>query len=109
MRQFIGEGEGPGEFGSNSARGLNFAVMRDGRVAVYDPGRIEFALFGADGEFERAVPMGGDRWRQPMLSDIQAFPGLERVLSTTRVTYFSPPDPGPGSRFRYVLSYDLGG
>jgi len=109
VRQFIGEGEGPGEFGSNSARGLNFAVMRDGRVAVYDPGRAGFALFGADGEFERTVPMGGDRWRQPMLSDIQAFPGMERVLSTTRVTYFSPPDPGPGSRFRYVLSYDLGG
>ena len=109
VRRFIGEGEGPGEFGSNSARGLNFAVMRDGRVAVYDPGRAGFALFGADGEFERAVPMGGDRWRQPMLSDIQAFPGMERVLSTTRVTYFSPPDPGPGSRFRYVLSYDLGG
>ena len=39
VRRFIGEGEGPGEFGSNSARGLNFAVMRDGRVAVYDPGR----------------------------------------------------------------------
>jgi len=109
VRQFIGEGEGPGEFGSNSARGLNFAVMRDGRVAVYDPGRAGFALFGADGEFERTVPMGGDRWRQPMLSDIQALPGMERVLSTTRVTYFSPPDPGPGSRFRYVLSYDLGG
>ena len=109
VRQFIGEGEGPGEFGSNSARALEFAVMRDGRVAVYDPGRIGFALFDAEGEFERTIPMGGDRWRQPMLSEIQAFPGLERVLSTTRVTFFSPPDPGPGPRFRHVLSYDLGG
>ena len=107
VRQFIGEGEGPGEFGNNSARALEFAVMRDGRVAIYDPGRIGFALFGADGEFERTIPMGGDRWRQPMLSDIQAFPGMERVLSTTRVGYFSTPDPGPGPQFRYVLSYDL--
>ena len=107
VRHFIGEGEGPGEFGSNSSRALEFAVMRDGRVAVYDPGRIGFALFGADGEFERTIPMGGDRWRQPMLSDIQAFPGMERVLSTTRVVYFSTPDPGPGPQFRYVLSYDL--
>ena len=107
VRQFIGEGEGPGEFGSNSSRALEFAVMRDGRVAVYDPGRIGFALFGADGEFEHTIPMGGDRWRQPMLSDIQAFPGMERVLSTTRVGYFSTPDPGPGPQFRYVLSYDL--
>ena len=109
VRQFIGEGEGPGEFGSNSARALEFAVMRDGRVAVYDPGRIGFALFGADGEFERTIPMGGDGWRQPMLSDIQAFPGMERVLSTTRVTYFSSPDPGQRPQVRYVLSYDLGG
>ena len=107
VRHFIGEGEGPGEFGSNSSRALEFAVMRDGRVAIYDPGRIGFALFGADGEFERTIPMGGDRWRQPMLSDIQAFPGMERVLSTTRVVYFSTPDPGPGPQFRYVLSYDL--
>lgn len=109
VRHFIGEGEGPGEFGSNSAGALNLAVMRDGRVAVYDPGRIGFALFGADGEFERTIPMGGDRWRQPMLSDIQAFPGLERVLSTTRVIFFSPPDPGTGPQFRYVLSYELSG
>ena len=109
VRQFIGEGEGPGEFGSNSARALEFAVMRDGRVAVYDPGRIGFALFGADGEFERTIPMGGDGWRQPMLSEIQAFPGMERVLSTTRVTYFSSPDPGQRPQVRYVLSYDLGG
>ena len=109
VRQFIGEGEGPGEFGRNSAGALEFAVMRDGRVAIYDPGQLAFALFGADGDFERTIPMGGDRWRQPMLSEIQAFPGMKRVLSTTRVTYFSPPDAGPGRQFRYVLSYDLGG
>ena len=109
VRRFIGEGEGPGEFESDFAGGLEFAVMRDGRVAVYDPGRIGFALFGADGEFERTIPIGGDRTRWPVLSAMQAFPGLARVLSTTRVTYMSSADPGPRPRFRYVLSYDLSG
>ena len=32
VRQFIGEGEGPGEFGGSYAAALEFAVMRDGRV-----------------------------------------------------------------------------
>ncbi|MCY3610145.1 MAG: hypothetical protein OXH51_01300 [Gemmatimonadetes bacterium] len=109
VRQFIGEGEGPGEFGRDAARVLRFAVMRDGRVAVYDPGRIGFALFRSDGEFERTMPLGGDRERWPILPDIQAFPGMERVLATTRVNYLSRPDPGPRPRFRYTLSYDLSG
>ena len=110
VRQFIGEGEGPGEFGKDVAKVLRFAVMRDGRVAVYDPGHIGFALFGADGEFERTIPVGGDyRRRWPILPDIQAFPGMERVLATTRVNYLSRPDPGPRPQFRYVLSYDLSG
>jgi len=109
VRQFIGEGEGPGEFGRDAARVLRLAVMRDGRVAVYDPGRIGFALFDADGQFERWIPLGGDRGRWPILPDIQAFPGMERVLCTTRVNYLSRPDPGPRPRFRYILSYDLSG
>ena len=109
VRQFIGEGEGPGEFGNDFAKGLRLAVMRDGRVAVYDVGYIGFSLFGADGEFERTIPVGGDRRLWPILGDIQAFPGMERVLSTTWVVYMSPPDPGPRPRFRPVLSYDLSG
>ena len=108
-RRFIGEGEGPGEFGNDAAEVLRLSVMRDGRVAVYDPGRIAFALFGVDGEFERAIPVGGDRRRWPILPDIQAFPGMDRVLATTRVNYLSSPDPGPRPRFRQVLSYDLAG
>ena len=107
VRQFIGEGEGPGEFGRDAAEVLRFAVMRDGRVAVYDPGRIGFALFRADGEFERTIPVSDRRW--PILPDIQAFAGMERVLATTRVGYLSRPDPGPRPRFRPVLSYDLSG
>ncbi len=109
VRQFIREGEGPGEFESGFGTALRFAVMRDGRVAVYDPGRIGFALFGADGEFGRTIALGGDRTRWPILGDIQAFPGMERVLSTARVVYMSRSDPGPRPEFRYVLSYDLSG
>ncbi|MXW67394.1 MAG: hypothetical protein F4Z72_10395 [Gemmatimonadales bacterium] len=107
IRQFSGEGDGPGEFRSDAARVLRLAVMRGGRVAVYNPGRIGFALFGADGEFERTIPVSERRW--PILPDIQAFPGVERVLATTVVNYLSRPDPGPRPRFRYVLSYDLSG
>ena len=109
VHQFIGEGEGPGEFGNDVAEVLRFAVMRDGRVAVYDPGHIGFALFGADGEFERRIPVGGDRRRWPILPDIQAFPGMEQVLCMTQVNYLSRPDPGPRPQFRYVLAYDLSG
>ena len=66
MRQFIGEGEGPGEF-------------------------------------ERKIPVGGDRRRRPILGDIQAFPGMERELTTTWVDYLSTPAPRPRPRFRPVL------
>ena len=110
VRRFIGEGDGPGEFGNQYAAALRFAVLRDGRVAVYDPGRVGFALFGAGGEFERTIPVGGERAGRPILwGGIQAFPGLERVLSTTSVIYMGRSDPGPRPKFRYVLSYDLSG
>ena len=87
VRQFIGEGEGPGEFGSNSAGALEFAVMRDGRVAVYDPGRIGFTLFGADGGFERTIPMGGDSWRQPMFSErrLKSFEGRQPMTGDSAI------------------------
>ena len=113
-RQFIGEGEGPGEFGGNYADALEFAVMRDGRMAVYDMGRMGFALFDAAGEFERTIPLIGPQTHFPMIGGIQAFPGMERVLSTTEVGYLrrtapSPDDESPAPVFRYVLSYDLSG
>ena len=114
VRQFIGEGEGPGEFGGNYADGLEFAVMRDGRVAVYDMGRMGFGLFDATGEFERTVPLVGPQTHTPVIGGIQAFPGMERVLSTTEVGYLrrtapSPDDESPAPSFRYVLSYGLSG
>ena len=113
-RQFIAEGEGPGEFGGNYAAALEFAVLSDGRVTVYDMGRMGFALFGADGEFERTIPLAGPQTLSPMFSGIQAFPELDRVLSTTEVAYLgrtapSADDEAPAPSFRYVLSYDLSG
>ncbi len=114
VRQFIGEGEGPGEFGGDYAPALEFAVMRDGRVTVYDVGRMGFALFEADGEFERTIPIGGPQTHFPMIGGIQPFPGSQRVLSTTEVgrlrrTAPSPDDESQTPSFRYVLSYNLSG
>lgn len=111
VRQFIGEGEGPGEFGEPNA--LEFAVLRDGRVTVYDPNRMGFALFDANGEFERTIPMGGPHTHFAILSGLQAFPGMSRVLTTTEVGYLSRGEPSPEDEapapFRHVLSYDLSG
>lgn len=111
VRQFIGEGQGPGEFGGNYASSLEFAILSDGRVTIYDTGRIGFALFGADGEFDRTIPLTGPQSHFPMISGMQAFPEMDRVLSTTEVGYLRrttpSPDDAPPPPFRYVLSYDL--
>ncbi len=112
VRQFIGQGQGPGEFGGDFVLALEFAVLRDGRVTVHDPGRMGFALFGADGEFERTIPLAGPQTHFPMIGGIQAFAGMDRVLATTEVGYLSRTGPdydAPAPSFRYVLSYDLSG
>ena len=115
MRQFIGEGEGPGEFGSNTAPALELTVTRDGRAVVYDPGRRGFAVFASDGGFERTVPLGGPPGHTPLIGGIQALPELEptRVVTTTRVNYLAMGDdvadePGSPGR-RHVLIFDLSG
>ena len=112
VRQFVGEGEGPGEFEEASA--LEFGVMRDGRVTVFDPNRMGFALFDANSEFERTIPLGGPQTHFAIIGGLQAFPGMDRVLTTTEVGYLerttpSPDDEAPAPSFRYVLSYDLSG
>ena len=113
VRRFIGEGEGPGEFGGNYAASLEFAVLSDGRVTVYDTGRLGFALFGVDGEFDRAIPLAGAHTHFPLLGGIQAFPGMDRVISTTEVSHLGRtapnPEDAPSPAFRHVLSYDLSG
>lgn len=114
VRQFVREGQGPGEFGGNTAEALEFAVMWDGRVTVYDLGRMAFTLFGADGEFERTVRFPGAQTSSAVIPGIQAFPGMDRVLATSEVGYLrrTAPDPDdeasePSSR--HVLSYDVSG
>ena len=105
VRQFGGEGEGPGEFGRNAADILQMAVMRDGRVAVFDYGRQGFTLFRADGEFERSVPLREAGARYVVIAGLQAYPGTDRVVSTTEVDHPLEDDPP----FRHVLGYDLNG
>ncbi len=114
VRQFIEEGEGPGEFGSSTSAALEFAVMRDGRVAVYDPGQLGFALFRADGGFERTIPFRDTQMDFMLIGGLQAFPELDRVLSTTEVNSLARNAPGsqddaPEPSVRYVLSYNLSG
>jgi len=55
VREFGSPGEGPGEL----RMALGFTVMRDGTSVVMDVGHRSYQLFGADGEFERMVRMGG--------------------------------------------------
>ena len=114
VRQFIREGQGPGEFGGDTAPALEFAVMADGRVTVYDLGRMAFTLFGADGAFERTVRIPGAQTGSAMIPGIQGFPGMDRVLATSEVSYLrrTAPDPDDGPSepsFRHVLSYDVSG
>ena len=113
VRQFIGEGEGPGEFGSNTSSALEFTVTRDGRALVYDPGRVGFAVFAADGVFERTVRLGGSPTHFPLIGGLQAFPEPEsaRVLTTTQVNYLAMSrdagdEPGQPGR-RNILILDL--
>ena len=113
VRQFMREGQGPGEFGRNTVSAAEFAVMRDGRVTVYAPGQLGFTLFGADGEFERMPRFPGAQTSTAMIAGIQAFPGMDRVLATSEVRYLrmtADQDDEPSApSFRHVMSYDLSG
>ena len=105
VRRFGRVGEGPGEFGGDAAPAINFAVLHDGRIAVYDPGRRHFVLFDPEGEFERQVPLGGTT--HTMFRGLQAAPASESVVSTGEVEYFIP---GPDEHsVRYVMRYTLSG
>ena len=56
IREIGRKGEGPGEFRDAA----DFAVLEDGRVAVADADHRAYHLFGANGDFERMVRMGGN-------------------------------------------------
>lgn len=55
VREFGSPGEGPGEL----RMALGFTVLRDGTAVILDLGHQAYQLFGADGQFERMVRMGG--------------------------------------------------
>ena len=56
IREIGRKGEGPGEF----RWAVDFVALENGRVVVADREHSAYHLFGANGEFERMVRMGGD-------------------------------------------------
>lgn len=59
VREFGRLGDGPGEFSASSNTAVGFAVLRDGRAVVFDPGHSAFQVFAPDGAFDRSVRMPG--------------------------------------------------
>lgn len=55
VREIGQPGEGPGEL----RMPLNFTVLRDGTTVIADMGHRAYSIFGADGEYDRMVTMGG--------------------------------------------------
>lgn len=101
IRQFGRRGEGPGEF---SGQAWAFSVWSDGRIAVYDAGKRAFMTFGADGGFNRQIPLEGPTFIS--IPALQADPARISVVSTGEVEYL---DWTPLARpsFRYVMRYGL--
>ncbi len=101
VRQFGRRGEGPGEL---SGQAWAFSVWSDGRIAVYDGGKRAFVLFGADGGFDRQIPLEGPTFIS--IPALQADPARMSVVSTGEVQYL---DWTPLARpsFRYVMRYGL--
>ena len=98
-------GEGPGEF-SGARNVWALTVCSDQSVAVYDASRRAFVLFGADGEFERGIRLGGPSFVS--IPGLQCEAVSQSVVSTGEVQYldFAPlTEPS----FRYVMRYGLSG
>ena len=102
-------GEGPGEFSDGGI--WAFAVLGDGRIAVYDNERSSFVLFGPDGEYERNVSLGGATWA--IIGALQADPASESVISTREVGHLgrtpSPDGDAAAPSHRPVMRYFLSG
>ena len=104
VRRFGRVGEGPGEFGGDTAPMLKFTILNDNNVTVFDPGRSAFVLFGPEGDFERNVPLGGASW--VTIPGLQADPAAESVISTGAVRHFDAPESSHRPVMRYLLSGD---
>ena len=83
VRQFGRRGEGPGEFEADFGELLRLVVLPDGRPVVYTWNRGAFALFRADGEFERMIRTAGGA--RTTFMGLQAFPEGAAVLATSPV------------------------
>lgn len=105
IRQFGRVGEGPGEF-SGASNVWALTVCSDQSVAVYDAWRRAFVLFGADGEFERGIRLGGPRFVS--IPGLQCEAGSQSVVSTGEVEYLDF-TPLAQPSFRYVMRYGLSG
>lgn len=101
VRRFGRRGDGPGEL---SGEAWAFSVWRDGRIAVYDAGKRAFVVFGADGGFDRQVPLEGPTFIS--IPELQADPVSMSVVSTGEVQYLDWTPLAPAS-FRYVMRYGL--
>ena len=106
VREFGRIGDGPGEFAGNTNTAVGFAVLRDGRSVVFDPGHSVFQVFAPDGEFERSVRMPGNS----LYTIRNLLPARDgRNVITTRVAAFGPaggPEPSFRPVYRLVLTGD---
>ena len=107
VRQFGQKGDGPGEFDSGHSPAMAFAVMPDGRAVVFDTGRLAFQLFGADGEFERMIRVGGDGFL--IIPGLQPSRGYDAVISTGTVATLGQTPGSPEPAFRPIERFILSG
>ena len=107
VRQFGGQGEGPGEFDAGDA--WAFTVLADGRTVVFDAGQREYEVFDSGGQFDRMIRLLGDAYYYS-IPGLQAERDGNAVLATGLVqTLYLPgsgstPDPAFRPIERYVLS-----
>lgn len=105
VRAIGGKGDGPGEL--RSAAGAHLAVLRNGRVVVYEMVRSAFHVYGPTGDFERMVPLG--------TGALVGIPGLQAtadgdVISTGAVDRVRRGEGGPSSGKRgFVERFVLDG
>ena len=104
VREFGRIGDGPGEFSASSNTAVGFAVLRDGRTVVFDPGHSAFQLFGPDGEFERSVRIPGNSFQviRPMAPARDG----RNVITTSVGTVTDDPEPPFRPVYRFLLTGD---
>ncbi len=112
LREFGGLGDGPGEFGGDNSSGIELAVLPGGNTVAFDPDNRNFAVFGADGEFERTVPLPGNATY--MIPGLQPERGGETVLATGAVSRFDMSalrnrEAPEESTFRAIVRFGLNG